>query len=102
MSTVAKRLARRYIISGIIGILAALLAYSLGSISAVGTNEVFNPYILFTLAPGMILGIADPQSRAGILVLLGIVFGTNFVLYGTVGLLLWEGWSWYRVTWLIG
>jgi hypothetical protein len=95
-STTTRRLVKRFLVSGFVGLFVALTVYVLGSMRAVRTNDLLNPYILLMLAPGMILGLADPHSTAGILMLFGIVFGTNFLLYGVVGVLLWEAWSWLR------
>ncbi|MGA9989752.1 MAG: hypothetical protein WBP69_18405 [Terriglobales bacterium] len=78
------------------GILAAAAVYALGSIRAVRANDLFNPDIMVALAPATILGLAEPSSPGEIALLLAIVFATNFVLYGIVGLLLCGAWSLFR------
>jgi hypothetical protein len=70
--------------------------YILGIALALLAHRLINPYVLFTLAPAMILGLAEPTSIGSTLLLLGIVLGTNFVLYGFLGLLLCGAWSWFR------
>jgi hypothetical protein len=44
----------------------------------------------------MILGLAEPTTTAEIMFLLAIVLGTNFILYGIGGLLLYGAWTWFR------
>jgi hypothetical protein len=91
-----KRFARWFVISGGVGVSVAVALYILGGVLALLAHRFINPYILFTLAPAMILGLAEPTSIGSTLVLLGIVLGTNFVLYGLLGVLLCWAWSWFR------
>jgi hypothetical protein len=72
-----KQLARWFAISGAVGILVAIVLY-----------------VSTFLCPEMSLGLAEPFSPAAVALLLGWVFGTNFVLYGTVGAVLRGAWSW--------
>jgi hypothetical protein len=90
-----KRFVRWFVICGGVGVLVAVALYLLGSMHAVRTSGFFNPYVIFVLAPAMILGLAEPTSIGSKLSLLGIVLGTNFVLYGLLGLLLRGAWSWF-------
>lgn len=83
-----RRFVRWFVISGGVGVLVAISLYGLGSILALRTNSFFNPYVLLALAPAMILGLAEPTSVGSTLLLVGIVLGTNFVLYGLLGVLL--------------
>ncbi len=88
-----KRPARWFLISGLVGILTAVLLYGLGAFS------LSRPIVLHVapvLCPAMILGLAEPSSSGAITLLLAIVLGTNFVLYGIVGLLLCGAWSLFR------
>jgi len=41
---------------------------------------------MIVLAPAMILGLAEPTTLGSKLFILGIVLGTNFILYGLLGL----------------
>jgi hypothetical protein len=91
-----KRFARWFVISGGVGILVPVVLYTFGIVFAVRAHRLLNPHVLFTLAPGMILGLAEPTSMGSTLLLLGIVFGTNFLLYGLLGLLLCWVWSRFR------
>ncbi|HLM83267.1 MAG TPA: hypothetical protein VK302_21890 [Terriglobales bacterium] len=91
-----RRFARWFASWGCIGVLVAMALYALGSIPALRTNSLFNPYIMLVLAPAMILGLAEPTTFGSKLFLLGMVFGTNFVLYGILGLLLCGVRSWFR------
>jgi hypothetical protein len=88
-----KRFARWFVICGGVGVLVAVALYTLGSIPAL---RVKSPDVMLVLAPAMILGLAEPTTLGSKLFLLGIVFGTNFVLYGFLGLLLCGAWSWFR------
>jgi hypothetical protein len=82
-----KRFARWFVISVGAGVSIAVALYILGSVLAPLAHRFINPYVMFALAPAMILGLAEPTSIGSTLLLLGIVLGTNFVLYGLLGLL---------------
>ena len=90
------RLVRRFLLCGCVGAFAAVAVYVLGSVPSLRTNVVFNPYVMMTLAPASILGLAEPTTFADTAFLLGIVPGTNFVLYGLLGLVLFRVWSFFR------
>lgn len=70
--------------------LVAVLLYVLGAFSL---TRPLVAHVGPVLCPAMILGLAEPSSPGVIALLLAIVFGTNFVLYGLVGLLLCGVWS---------
>ena len=91
-----RRITRWVVISGSVGVLMAAIIYALGNISTLRTNVLFNPYLILALAPATILGLAEPTTLASKLILFGIVFSTNFVLYGFLGLLLYGVQSWIR------
>jgi hypothetical protein len=88
-----KRPTRWFLISGVAGVLVAALLYALGAAS-------FGRLVLLRIAPvlcpAMILGLAEPSSPGATALLLTIVFGTNFLLYGVVGLALCGAWSVFR------
>ena len=88
-----RRFARWFLVWGGVGILVAAILYALGSVPGL---RITNPNIMLVLAPAMVLGLAEPNTLGSKLLLLGIVFGTNFVLYGLLGLLLRGAWSWFR------
>jgi hypothetical protein len=88
-----RRFARWFLIWGSVGVLVAVALYALGSVPAL---RVRSADVILVLAPAMVLGLAEPTTLGGKLFLLGIVFGTNFVLYGLLGLLLCGAWSWFR------
>jgi hypothetical protein len=44
-----------------------------------------DPTITLILCPTSIAGLAEPKDRLGMAVLYLIIFGGNFLLYGTVG-----------------
>jgi len=96
MSATIRRFARWFLISGGVGILAAIAVYALGAIPSLRTSELFNAKVMMALAPATILGLAEPGSSGEIAILLTIVFATNFLLYGLVGLLLCGVWSLFR------
>jgi hypothetical protein len=87
-----KRFARWFVISGGVGVATVVALYVL----SVLTLFALSPYVLFALAPGMILLLADPTSIGSNLLFLGIILGTNFVLYGLLGMLLCWAWSRFR------
>lgn len=91
-----RRITRWVVISGSVGMLMAAIIYALSNISALRTNILFNPYLILALAPATILGLAEPTTLTSKLIIYGIVFGTNFVLYGFLGLLLYGVQSWFR------
>ena len=91
-----RRLTKWLVVSGFVGTSVAVVIYILGGIPAMRANIVFNPYVMLTLAPAMILGLAEPTSLGHTLFLFGIVLCTNFALYGLVGFILWGVWSVFR------
>jgi uncharacterized membrane protein YesL len=97
-----KRLARCAVISGSIGIFTAMALYISAFALAFLAHRSLNSHVIFALAPAMILGLADPTTLGGNLLLVGIVLGTNFVLYGFLGLALFGVWTLFRhlTTWL--
>ena len=90
-----RRPVRWFLASGGIGILVAVLLYVLGSVSY---SRHFVAQVAVVLCPASILGLAEPRSFGAVSLLLVIVFVTNFVLYGIVGLLLCGAWSLFRYT----
>ena len=91
-----RQFARWFLISGTVGIIAAVAVYALGSIPALHRNFIFLPYLMLALAPASILGLAEPITVSDTVYLLAIVFGTNFVQYGFVGSILCGAWSMLR------
>ena len=91
-----RRIARWFLSSGTVGIFAAVAVYALGNISLLRQHTIFNPYLMLALAPASILGLAEPTTVGDTMVLLGIVFSTNFVPYGLVGSILCGAWSMFR------
>jgi len=85
--------AQWFLISGCVGIVVAIALYLLGSISYSRHSVVL---VSSVLCPGMILGLAEPTTPAAIALLLAFVFGTNFVLYGSAGLILCGAWTSFR------
>lgn len=85
MNASVKRLARWFLVSGCVGVLVAILLYVLG---AFAYSRPFVVHAASVLCPEMILGLAEPTSSGAILLLLGFVLGTNFLLYGVVGTVL--------------
>jgi hypothetical protein len=90
------RLVKCFLLCGCVGVLAAVAVYALGNVPLLRTNIFFNPYVMLILAPASILGLAEPTTLGDTAFLLGIVFGTNFVLYGLLGLALFGVWSFFR------
>jgi hypothetical protein len=82
-----------FLISGCLGIVVATALYALGSISY---SRHFVVLVSPFLCPEMILGLAEPTAPPAIALLLAFVFGTNFVLYGIAGLILWGAWTLFR------
>jgi hypothetical protein len=82
--------AQWFLVSGCVGILVAIALYTLGSIAY---SRHFVVLVSPVLCPEMILGLAEPTNPAAIAHLLAIVFGTNFILYGNAGLVLWVAWT---------
>ena len=71
----------------------AIVIYVLGIFAL---SRPFVSSIALILAPGMVLGLAEPNSPGSIAVLLAIVFVTNFVLYGAIGVVCVWTWSRFR------
>jgi hypothetical protein len=89
MNTRTKRLFRYFWIAGGLGVLVAISLYALG---AFHHTRYFAVRVASVLCPEMIIGMAEPTSSGAVLLLLAWVFGTNFVLYGILGLLLGGAW----------
>jgi hypothetical protein len=85
-----------FVIWGCAGMLMAVSLYILTDVFVVLAHRLLNPYVLMALAPAMILGLAEPTSIGSTLLLLGMILGTNFVLYGFLGLLVCAVWSLFR------
>jgi hypothetical protein len=87
-----KRLVRWFVISGSVGVVVAAALYALNALlMLLHIGADLNFFVI--LAPATILGMAEPTSIWAELVLFVIVFATNFVLYGSVGLILCGIWS---------
>jgi len=84
------------VVSGGVGVLTAVALYISGYALALLPHRVLNPFVMFVLAPAMILGLAEPTTLGGNLVLFGIVLGTNFVLFGLLGLVVFGARSLFR------
>ena len=68
-----------FLVSGCIGIIVAL------ALAGMASYRSLNPKLLMTLWPPSIVGLADPTTLSG-KVLIGVFeFGGNFLLYGVVG-----------------
>ena len=83
-------------VSGGVGILLAVCIYAASFALIILAHRLLNPYAMIVFAPAMILGLAEPTSIRSTLSLLAIVLGTNFVLYGILGLLLFGAWSLFQ------
>jgi hypothetical protein len=68
-----------------LGLCRALVAIILGTVPWIRS---LNPFLLLALWPTAVFGMADPEEVWLKLILLTLVFGGNFVLYGVLGLLL--------------
>ena len=88
-----KRAVQWFVISGCIGVIVAIALYALGTVP---DARPFVVHAASILCPEMILGLAEPSGPVAIGLLLAFVFGTNFVLYGLVGLLACGARSWFR------
>lgn len=89
------QLVRWFVVCGCIGVLTAIATYGLG---AVPFARPFVVRAMPILCPEMILGLGEPISTGAILLLVGWVSATNFVLYGLVGLLVYAVRAWLRST----
>ena len=72
-----RRAGKHFLISGVIGVLIAIVLYILG---AFAFSRPFVSHVALILAPAMILGLAEPSSPGPMVLLLVIVFAINFVL----------------------
>jgi len=73
-------------VSGLVGVLTAVVVYALGAIPALRINILFN-YLSLALVPASILGLANPLTLRDNLLIIGIVLCINFLLYGILGLI---------------
>jgi len=83
-----RTIARWFIFSGCLGVAVALGLYALGSVDTVRTRGLVDAHVQKTLAPAMILGLAEPKTFGEKTTLLLVVLGSNFILYGALGLAL--------------
>jgi hypothetical protein len=68
-----------FLISGCIGVIVALV------LALIPANYSLSPKLLLTLWPASIVGLADPSTISG-KILIGLYeFGGNFLLYGVIG-----------------
>jgi hypothetical protein len=90
-----KGFAKWFFVSGCIGVLMAVVLYLMGTFAF---SRAFAVRIATVLCPQMVLGLGlgDPPTTGALLLLLTWVLGTNFVLYGLIGLLLRGVSSWFR------
>jgi hypothetical protein len=80
VTNTAERLALWFLISGVVGILIAVV------LAVFASYRDANPYILLLLWPPSSVGLVDPSSPSD-KILLGVVeFRGNFVIYGVIGL----------------
>ena len=88
-----KKAAKWFVISGTMGVLAPMILYVLGYFSF---TRPFAASLASALCPAIFLGNAEPTSLGEVVLLLSIALGTNFVLYGFVGILFCGAWTWIR------
>ena len=74
------RLLRWFLISGSVGIFVAVI---LGTSSAV--DNFIGPAVRLVLWPSAFAGMADPSDLPEKFIVMAIMYGGNFVLYGAVG-----------------
>ena len=68
-----------FLVSGCIGIIVALL------LAFIGSSRSLDPKLILTLWPASIVGLADPWTITG-KILIGLYeFGGQFLLYGVIG-----------------
>jgi hypothetical protein len=65
--------------SGCIGIIVALV------LAEISSYHSLNPKLLLTLWPASIVGLADPTTLLGKILIGGYELGGNFLLYGIIG-----------------
>ena len=82
MTNTAKRLALWFVISGVVGILIAVV------LAVFARYRDVNPYILLLLWPPSSLDLADPSSLSDKIFVAVVEFGGNFIIYGVIGLFL--------------
>lgn len=71
-----------FLVSGCIGIIIALL------LAAAASYRELNPMLLLALWPSSIVGLSDPATLPGKILIGTSEFGGNFLLYGVVGTVL--------------
>lgn len=71
-----------FLVSGCIGILIALV------LAIAASYRELNPMLLLALWPASIVGLADPATLPGKIMIGAYEFGGNFLLYGVVGIVL--------------
>ena len=76
--SIRKRLARWFFISGIVGVLVEPIVLAFEALNVA-------PGFFLLLWPSVIFGFANPSEWWKKFLIDSIVFGGNFVLYGTVG-----------------
>jgi hypothetical protein len=77
-----RRLRLRFLYSGCVGVLVALV------LTAIGTSRIVSPAVLLVLWPPSIAGITDPTTISDKIVVGVFEFGGNFILYGVIGTLI--------------
>jgi hypothetical protein len=82
VTNTAKRLVLWFVISGVVGILIAVV------LDVFASYRDVNPYILLLLWPPSSLGLADPSSPSDKIILGVVEFGGNFIIYGVIGIFL--------------
>jgi|HubBroStandDraft_1064217.scaffolds.fasta_scaffold1121632_1 hypothetical protein len=88
-----KMAAKWFVVSGATGVLVPLILYVLGYFSI---TRQFAASLAFALCPAIFLGNAEPTSLGEVALLLSIVLGANFVLYGFMGFIFCGVWTWIR------
>jgi hypothetical protein len=68
-----------FLFSGCIGIIVALV------LAGIGSYHSLSPKLLLTLWPASIVGLADPTTLLGKILIGGYELVGNFLLYGIVG-----------------
>lgn len=68
-----------FLVSGCIGVIVAL------TLATIASNRSLNPMLLLTLWPPSIVGLADPTTVSGKILIGTFEFGGNFLLYGVIG-----------------
>jgi hypothetical protein len=82
MAIMPRGLQAWFLVSGCVGVIVALL------LATIASYHSLNSKLLLTLWPASIVGLADPWTIPG-KILIGVYeFGGNFLLYGVIGTVL--------------